>query len=1036
MDALETLAAGIKHVDELLDEDVLEPDLARSGSDWAAMKARIALVREGIDQEVAGVLDDALEPITEDKLREGVKRRVAGLYACASALLEVSGDARGAAVLRTHALQIAPDESERAELTAGEAEPRVHAGLHHARWLMFHRRRDEADKRAKAVLKEARGEPLREGARKILAAPRPIKSAPALWRVNGCGVGLYGERDRWEDGWYVATYCISLIFIPVLPLTAYRVRRNGDGYQFLARERLSGMARAWQIFVGVTVAGFVAWSGATSYLDSPERKAGLALTAARAAETAGDRQTALDRYTALTHTYELRDEARQSAEAVVRLSAAAVPDPCTADAVDKVGKVVDAFNAMPPAARKGPAAALLTRRLGAWSDQIGDGTSEQAQAELTVLDLASSVASEGGDGAGTEIDARKQRVRREVADRVTATRPLQALALYVSIPTEPEALAHASAILDGFGDAPSLWLEAEHDVRAFAAAAEKRGDLRDAAARAGAALQKAHDAHAVSAVIIEKGDEKALAAALARSPGDQELAVALAGLKRHRGDAKGAIATLDALGKPGRMTAEAQQMLAGSAADAGDLERADAVLGDLLAERLPAFQQAQREYAGAAELFEKAAFADARAGNVDPSLRLKLEAASKDDMPGIFREWLSAREESDPRLKALREEYLRHGAVVPAALTHGFVKLRRANAATGEERRALLAGAERVLLSIRHEAEGNPSFHLGLGQVYHRLGRTDDGNAELERLLDRNDPALTLQVANVYRDLGLPVQAKEITEKLYASSSEDPWKHEAASLLAHLVNEVGSNEDEEETWLERADQASPNVKLLLLGLEAKRLRRQGKTAEADRAYARIVEAHERDAGHDAVSANNAAVGYLDRYETTGDPANLRSAIKHFEAAHRLTPQNAMVAGNLADALEFVGTVTVLERWVRMRTLALDAGEAHAVLEAVAAGPLHDEVVAALRQDPSVRRSLDVTQEEQALAPQKPNGYERQLRWLDFTRDEKALVALQTRLAAMPRFDPSATAQARKGREEKTKDARDKIDLGRERRPRA
>ncbi len=538
-------------------------------------------------------------------------------------------------------------------------------------------------------------------------------------------------------------------------------------------------------------------------------------------------------------------------------------------------------------------------------------------------------------------------------------------------------------------------------------------------------MQKARDAHAADVTLIEKGDEKAIAAALAGVPADQELAVALAEMQRHRGDAKAALATLEALGKPGRMTTDAQQLLAACAADGGDLERADRTLGDLLAERLPAFQQAQRELSGAAELYEKTAIADAEAGNIDPSLKLRLEGVSKDEMPGVFHEWLQQKLETDPHLKALREEYLRHGAVVPAALAQGFVKLRRANAASGEERRTLLAAAEKVLLSIRAEAEGNPGFHLGLGQVYHRLGRADDGNAELKRLLDRKDPALTLQVAQVYRELGLPVQGKQIAEQLWNSSSDDEWKYAAAGLLSHLVNEVGYNEDEEETWLKRSDPKSPSVKLLLLGLEGRRLRRQGKAAEADQAYAKIAEAHERSAGHDAVAANNAAVSYMERYETTGDPANLKKSLQHLEAAHRLAPQNALVAGNLADALEHAGCITVLERWVRTRTLALGSGEAQSVLAALASGPLRAEVVAALRRDPSMRRSLDLTREQQALAPQIAASYEREIRWFGFTDDTDGLLSLQRRLAAMPPFDTSASAEARKTAQEHTKDARDK-----------
>ena len=494
---------------------------------------------------------------------------------------------------------------------------------------------------------------------------------------------------------------------------------------------------------------------------------------------------------------------------------------------------------------------------------------------------------------------------------------------------------------------------------------------------------------------------------------------------RHRGDQKAAAAAFGPLGVPGRMTLAAQQLLAGCAADAGDLERADQILGALLAERLPAFQQAQREFTGAAGLFEKAAIADAKAGNVEPVLKSKLEAAGKDEVASIFQEWLSQQLETDPRLKMLREEYLRQGSIVPVALTQGFIKLRRASAATGDERRALLADAEKVLLSIRHEAEGNPEFHLGLGQVYHRLGRTDDGNAELKQILDRKEPELTLAVAHVYRDLGLPVQAKQIAEQLWSTESDEHWKYEAASLLSLLVNEVGYNENEEETWLKRSNPNAPNVQRLLLGLEARRLRRQGKTAEADAAYARIAEAHERDAVHDTAGANNAAVAYLERYQTTGDPANLKKAVKHFEGAHRLAPQDALVAGNLAEALDFMGTVNVLERWVRMRTLALDTSEAREVLLALWAGPLHDEVVAALRQDPSIRRSLAVTQEEQTLAPQKTDGYARQIRWLGYTEDASGLVALQKRLAAMPPFDSSAAAEALRNAGDRSRDARDK-----------
>ena len=441
---------------------------------------------------------------------------------------------------------------------------------------------------------------------------------------------------------------------------------------------------------------------------------------------------------------------------------------------------------------------------------------------------------------------------------------------------------------------------------------------------------------------------------------------------------KGALATLAALGAPGRLTATAQRLLADCAMDAGDPAKAEAVLAALVAERLPAFQIAQREYETAAEHLRQSMITQAKIGNLEDSLKRRIEGASEKEQTRIFGEWLMEQLEADPKLASLRGEYMRRGAVVPAALSLGLVELRRANAASGEERRALYASAEKVLLSIRNEAEGNPSFHVGLGQIYHRLGRHEDGDKELAHLLDRKDPELTLEVASVYRELGLSVRAKQILEGLWSSSADAQWKQRAAALLSLVVTELGFNEDEEETWLKRSDTSSPEVKHRLLGLEARKLRREGKLAEADRAYQRICEELERSAGHDAAAANNAAIAYLERYRISGDPAHLRAAVKQLEASRRLSPEAAIIVHNLAGTYDYLATVTVLEKWIRTRSLALDESDATAILGAMLSGPLHDEVLAALRKDPSFHRSLDLSQEEQALAPQRADGYGRQI----------------------------------------------------------
>jgi hypothetical protein len=67
----------------------------------------------------------------------------------------------------------------------------------------------------------------------------PVKGAPALFRLNGCGLGLYGRRDAdHQTGTYVSTYCLCLIFVPVLALTAYRIAdARGGGCTSSANSR-------------------------------------------------------------------------------------------------------------------------------------------------------------------------------------------------------------------------------------------------------------------------------------------------------------------------------------------------------------------------------------------------------------------------------------------------------------------------------------------------------------------------------------------------------------------------------------------------------------------------------------------------------------------------------------------------------------------------------------------------------------------------------------------------------------------------------
>ncbi|HEY4122882.1 MAG TPA: hypothetical protein VGM56_33690 [Byssovorax sp.] len=1011
MTALDEIAAGIKHVDSLVAEQVLEPDPARG--DWPSMRARVNLVVTALDEGVLAKLDTTLAEI--EKGSDFLSARVASLVGEVAVLVRLAGEAdagahayrQGAeaptyAALVARAKAIAPVGDVKDELTAAVDHADAFVRLTHGRWLAHAGKRDASDRVMKAVRKSNVPSTLKEAARKSLHAARPITSAPPLFRLNGCGFGLYGTRDERADGWHIATYFVSIFFLPVFPLAAYRVRNAGGGsWQFAAKERLGPVARAWQ---GVIVGGAAIALGAVgvqSYLDSPDRKVGAAIAEARALESS-DRRAALEKYTATARDHWAHADVGEAALGAVRVAAAGVEEPATAASVDAIGRVVAAFDDLPGPSRVGKPAALLTERLEKWADQIGAKDVANGRAALTVLESAAHVADGGNDAP--KVKARLGHARRELADRLVDARPLAALALYVKEPVEPASIESAYKIIDGFGDAPSLFVEAASSVEAWqhAASGPRVGQIV-------VRLREAKDAEKADAELAQVAELKTLTKEVAAHPGHQTLAAALAAQQRMT-NPKDCVKTLEALGAPGRLTADAQQLLARCVADAGDLPRADRVLTDLVDERMAAFQAAQRAYHGAAQAKQEKYVSDAQLGKFPPDLETKLRLAPEGEQVGLFRTWLVERMQHDPELARLRDAFAEQGAVVPASIALGSIKLLRVRAASGAEKKKLLAEAERVLLAIRVEAEGDALFHLSLGQVYHRLGRTADADKEFAALLDRKDPEVSLTLAGTLRELGLTARARKIVEAVYADSKvEEKLRSRAALLRAHLATDL----DDDLAWLQKADQKDDAVRELIDEAGAKRALRDGRFAEADRAFAKVAAARSARAAHDSASANNAATADLGRYQATGDVAHVRDAVKQLEAALRLEPDSALITENLADACEELGLLTVLDPYFQTKTLVPGTEQAAGLVSGLLEGPKREAVLAALAKEPSLARAAELTAQGEVLAPQRTDTYDRELRGYAWTRDLPATKAMRERLAAMPPFDTEELEARRK-----------------------
>ncbi|MFO0743382.1 MAG: hypothetical protein U0270_46370, partial [Labilithrix sp.] len=363
-----------------------------------------------------------------------------------------------------------------------------------------------------------------------------------------------------------------------------------------------------------------------------------------------------------------------------------------------------------------------------------------------------------------------------------------------------------------------------------------------------------------------------------------------------------------------------------------------------------------------------------------------------------FQSWLREKLASDPALTIVRAEYIARGGAVPASLALGMIKLQRAAAAGGDERKNLLAQAEQSFLAIRDEAAGDPRFHLGLGQVYHRLGKTEEGEREMASVIERKDPEQTLNVAETYRSLGLYSRARQVARSVYDQKGiEDGYRYAAAYSLSLLALDL----DEQEEWLKKGDPVSPVIRVGLDHVQGERLLRDGKPAEADQKFKKCVDFYALTAKVSSTAANNAATETLNRYVATGDPAHIKTAVSFFDDAVRMEPDEALILGNLISGLVQLAQVQVVGKWIDTRALQMEPSDLREILISLLEGPLASEAIEALRNDPSYQRALTLSKKHQVLAPQARGAYTTTLWWLGVTHDEKGLQELDRRLQMLP-----------------------------------
>ncbi|MDQ3336797.1 MAG: hypothetical protein M4D80_16655 [Myxococcota bacterium] len=935
---------------------------------------------------------------------ESAQSALAVLYSRGAAIAVAAG-AEGVAQRwfdegESHAL----DEAYAAQFMDGRRDPERYRKLVQGRWQIANHREGDARKLWREVVKANNTDAIALAANAEQKAPRALKDGqmPSLWTYNGIGVGFSGSRDRWDDGSYATTHCFKIFYIPIIPLKAYRVvdGQEDNEYFILAREQLSTFARVWRWgLLGMVVLG-IAWFGISSHLNDPDRLARIRWDESMEKVAKSSPEDALRELDDRMKDYELwrvgRERAQKAGAEMVKLAAGMVKKPFTKDAVDQATRVVRRYEALPAEVKGGVAQDAIVATLDKWTKDLGESL-DTAEARLELLRHAERLADTAAHGP---IAAKIETTRLAAADAKAETAPLEALAIYVEKPSA-DALARANKIVEKIAESPALLVDASTELRAWISNvgdSPLRQTVQDRLALGNAAKEEAQ---------AEKVTPKQLEAMLKKNPWNQWATLALANVDIDAGKLDAAATRLRAIGKPNAMVRDVRQMLGQLASALGQLEEADELLTGLLGSRLARFAKVAAEL----ETQQQALISQLKNGTIPYDLQRQLDSTPEAQQRDIVTKWLSDQMENDPKMKSLRDQYMALNDVVPACLAAGTVKLRRAQGLSGAARDAMLGEAERMFLAIRTEAEGQPEFAIGLGEIYARLGKTKESEEQFEQILAMKNPELSLRVARVYRGIGSAERAKTVAKQVFDTATEQT--RDNAAVLLGIMSDTRGEEDEAEAWFRKADQKDPMVKTSLLELEARRLLRAGKYNECAAKYAQVAKQHLATANAmDIASFNNAALAHQNRFACSGDASALADAESTLEKAYRVRGDEPIVVANLAELHDGNGRRRVLAKRIDMRALHGVTSETEKVLSLLLGNADRDAVLADLNADAGIRRSIDLFKQYEVLAPNSSNAYEKLLTYAYERRDEAALTALLERVKRAKGLDTSEAARNR------------------------
>lgn len=689
---------------------------------------------------------------------------------------------------------------------------------------------------------------------------RPIRNMPTLFRFNGFGLGMYGRRDYdRETGTYIKTHCICLLFIPIIPIAAYRVADSGDGgWYFLGKESVSGGAKVGSLAFVMMLMVVVAALGWNVHTTSPEYQGETLIAEAREHAAAGDHEEAIS---SAQQIYALGYPQKTQAREILHSSLSSLIASTDAD---------DAKTAL-VAMRNLPGEFNLTTHF--------------PNLEATILAKLDPWAN---DDPGTTV---------ELVDA----------GLRIFPESEP-LLAASISLID-------RWYQAEPDnldaVLAYA-------DLHSA---------------------------------------DSDPADMVALLEPHMADIV--------------KTSAGARILGQALSSVGRYDDAHEFLFPYTQNRLKALGRIERELEQYTNRRWNYWITFLDEGKGPQSFYTEYESSSEAQQNNLVGSFIWGRIEGEAEYKRLNARYADVAEIVPVALDLGIVHLYRAqDLSDPEARKEELAKAEKTFLAIRGVAGETAEYKLFFGQVKYWLGENAEGRALFEDLLAQHagNIYLTINISSTLRELGDWEWAREIAELAYSRAKSDEEKYAAAFQRAYLQKD----DVDRITWLERADQTNPTVRLELNATKGSQALSNGDLNRAKTFLNKAAKALEEQ----PVSAsrnNNLALIHFDLFRATGYLAHHETATDLMLSAYQMQPSDAILLSNTMNTLVESANLKLAAKKYDLADLS-EVGTGNFFSYLYSNQAEKEAIVEEWNNLEEVKSALTISEKLMLLAPESPGTY--------------------------------------------------------------